>query len=468
VLHDDRLLPADHGIRKLARAFYELTEALPIVSPHGHCNPDALADNTNLGDPAVELITRDHYLLRLLYSQGIPLEALGVVALDGSPTETDGRRIWRRLADNYHLFRGTPSRMWLDYTLEAILGVTEPLGAESSDDIYDQVTSHLAGDAFRARALYDRFGIEFLATTDGAAASLDAHVRILQSDWPGRVVPTFRPDDVIDVERSDFRDNLRHLAELTGTDTATWSGYLDALRLRRQQFIEAGATASDHGHPSPATADLQLSEKERLFTRVVKDNAEPGDAELFRAQMLTEMAAMSMDDGLVLQLHVGSWRDHNPFLAARFGRDIGADMPKPVDFVASLKPMLDRFGNEPDLTIVIYTLDETTYGRELAPMAGHYPALRLGPPWWFYDSPQGMRRFYDQVVETAGFSNLVGFNDDARSLLTIPARHDVARRINAGFLARLVAEHRMDEGDAAEVASDLAYGLARRAFRVPT
>ena len=358
--------------------------------------------------------------------------------------------------------------LWLDYTLSEVLGVTEPLRAESSDDIYEQMTNRLGGDDYRARALYERFGIEFLATTDGAAANLDAHARILRSDWPGRVVPTFRPDDVIDVERGDFRDNLRRLAELTDTDTATWPGYLDALRLRRRQFIEAGATASDHGHPSAATADLQPSEKERLFTRVAKDNAEPGDAELFRAQMLTEMVAMSLDDGLVMQLHVGSWRDHNPLLAARFGRDIGADMPKPANFVASLKPMLDRFGNEPDLTIVIYTLDETTYGRELAPMAGHYPVLRLGPPWWFYDSPQGMRRFYDQVVETAGFSNLVGFNDDARSLLTIPARHDVARRINAGFLAGLVTEHRMDEGDAAEIAFDLAYGLARRAFRVAT
>ncbi len=466
VLHPDRLLPADPGIRRVARALFELTKDLPIVSPHGHCDPVALAENSILGDPAFELITRDHYLLRLLYSQGMPLEALGVVALDGSPTETDGRHIWRRLAENYHLFAGTPSQLWLDYTLEETLGVKQSLRAESSDDIYDQVTSRLAGDDFRARSLYERFGIEFLATTDGAAVDLDAHARIRMSDWPGRVVPTFRPDDVVDPDRNDFQDNLHRLAELTGIDTATWPGYLDALRLRRQQFIETGATASDHGHSSPATADLPPLEKERLFTRIVKDNAEPGDAALFRAQMLTEMAAMSLDDGLVVQLHVGSWRDHNPLLAARFGRDIGADMPKSADFVTSLKPLLDRFGNEPTLNVVVYTLDETTYGRELAPMAGHYPALRLGPPWWFYDSPQGMRRFYDRVVETAGFSNLVGFNDDARSLLTIPARHDVARRVNAGFLAGLVAEHRLDDADAADVASDLAYGLARRAFHV--
>jgi glucuronate isomerase len=467
VLHEDRLFPADPAVRGIARTIYEGTRSLPIISPHGHCDPSVLADDAGLGDPATELVTKDHYLLRLLYSHGTPLEALGVVAFDGTATETDGRLIWRRLAENYHLFRGTPSRSWLDYTLSEVLGVTEPLRAESSDDIYEAITSRLTGGEFRARALYERFGIEFLATTDGASVGLDAHARIRRSDWVGRVVPTFRPDDVIDAERTDFRVNLCRLSELTGTDTATWPGYMDALRQRRQQFIEAGATASDHGHPSPTTADLHPSEKERLFARILGGNVEPGDAELFRAQMLTEMAAMSMDDGLVLQLHAGSWRDHNPHLAARFGHDIGADMPKPADFVSSLKPLLDRFGNEPSLTIVVYTLDETTYGRELAPLAGHYPALRLGPPWWFYDSPQGMRRFYDQVVETAGFSNLVGFNDDARSLLTIPARHDVARRVDAGYLAGLVAEHRLDEADAADIASDLAYGLARRAFRVP-
>jgi glucuronate isomerase len=466
VLDDDRLFPPDPGVRELARALYALTRPLPIVSPHGHCDPRALAENTALGDPAHELITRDHYVLRLLYSQGTPLEALGVVNEAGSPVETDGRSIWRRLAENYHLFRGTPSRLWLDHTMNEVLEVKEPLRADTSNDVYDEISSRLADDDFRPRALYERFEMEFLATTDGAVGDLDAHTRIRESDWSGRVVPTFRPDDVVDPERPGFAQNLCDLAELTGTDTSTWPGYLEALRLRRRQFAAAGATASDHGHPSPATADLDQAEKERLFSLVTGGGAGPADAEVFRAQMLTEMAAMSMDDGLVMQLHVGAWRDHNPLLAARFGRDIGADLPKPANFVGSLKPLLDRFGNEPELTIVVYTLDETTYGRELAPLAGHYPALRLGPPWWFYDSPQGIRRFYDQVVETAGFANLVGFNDDARSLLTIPARHDVARRVNAGFLAGLVAEHRMDEADAADIATDLAYELARGAFKV--
>ena len=318
---------------------------------------------------------------------------------------------------------------------------------------------------FKPRALFERFGIEFLATTDGALDQLAQHVRLRRSGWEGRVVPTFRPDDVVDPDRAGFRSNVAALGELTGTDTTTWPGYLDALRARRAVFITLGATASDHGHPSPCTADLSPRDAERLFARVHEGRSEPGDAELFRAQMLVEMAAMSMDDGLVLQLHVGSWRDHNPSVATRFGPDKGADIPRPVHYVDTLKPLLDRFGNETRLTVVIYTLDETTYSRELAPLAGHYPALRIGPPWWFYDSPEGIRRFYRLVTETAGFANTVGFNDDSRSLLSIPARHDVARRLQAGYLAGLVAEHRLEEEDAFEIAEDLAYNLARQTFK---
>jgi glucuronate isomerase len=466
VLHEDRLFPADPGVRRIARTLYEGTRALPIISPHGHCDPSPLAFDAAFGEPATELVTKDHYILRLLYSQGVPLESLGVLALDGAPHATTGRQVWRILAENYHLFLATPSKLWLDHTLSVTLGVKEVLEPKTADVIYDEIMDRLSSDDFRARSLFDRCGIEFLATTDGAAADLDAHARIRESGWPARVVPTFRPDDVIDPERTGFRRNIATLADLTNCDISTWDGYLNAIRARRIEFKEAGATASDHGHPSPATADLSQTETQQLFVRVMRQTMEPGDAELFRARMLTEMAAMSLDDGLVMQMHVGSWRDHNPAIAARFGRDVGADMPKTADFVGSLKPLLDRFGNEPGLTIVLYTLDETTYGRELAPLAGHYPVLRLGPPWWFYDSPLGMRRYYEQVVETAGFSNLAGFNDDARSLLAIPARHDVARRVNAGFLAELVAEHRLGEADAAEVAKDLAYNLARDTFRI--
>lgn len=466
LLDPDRLLPADPGVRSIASALYEQTRALPLISPHGHCDPAAFADDTPMGDPAEELVTRDHYLLRMLYSQGVPLEALGVSPRDGSPAESDGRRIWRTFAEHIHLFRGTPSKLWLDHTLSEVFGIEEPLEADSADAIHDHLVARLAEDAFRPRALYERFGIEFLATTDAATDELKAHARLRDSGWSGRVVPTFRPDDVVDPDRPGFRADLDLLADLTGEDTTSWAGYLAALRARRQAFVAAGATASDHGHPTAKTADLPPGDAEALFARVRQGSPEPADAELFRGQMLTEMAATSLDDGLVLQLHAGSWRGHNPSLADRFGPDQGADIPKPMDYVGALKPLLDRFGNEPALTVVIYTLDESTYSRELAPLAGHYPALRLGPPWWFHDSPEGIRRFRSLVTETAGFANTVGFNDDARSLLTIPARHDMVRRVDAGFLAGLVAEGRLRDDEAAEVADDLAHGLARRAFGV--
>lgn len=464
MLHEDRLLPSEPGARQIARRLYEQTRALPILSPHGHCSPQVLADNSPITDPATELVTKDHYILRLLYSQGVPLESLGVRPLDASPAESDGRAIWRALADGYHHFRGTPSKLWLDYTLEEVFGIARPLRPETSDEIYDEVVACLARDDFRPRSLFQRFGIEFLATTDGALDQLEAHARLRHSGWDGHVVPTFRPDDVVDPDRPEFRKNLDALAVLSGRDVATWSGYLEALRSRRAAFIDAGATATDHGHPSAFTADLSTRDAEALFQRVAYGTPSPGDAEMFRGQMLLESAAMSVDDGLVLQLHTGSWRNHNASSAARFGPDIGADIPTASDYVGSLKPLLDRFGNNRELTIVIYTLDETTYSRELAPLAGHYPALRLGPPWWFYDSPEGIRRFYRSVIETAGFANLVGFNDDARSLLTIPARHDMSRRLNAGFLASLVAEHRLEEGEAVDLAGDLAYNLAWRTF----
>ena len=466
MLHRDRLLPADPGVRRIARTLYERTRSLPIVSPHGHCDPSTLADDTAFNDPANELVTKDHYLLRMLYSQGVPLEALGVQPLDGPSVEVDGRQVWRGFAAHYPLFRGTPSKLWLDHTLGEVLEVDVPLRADTADAVYDQISSRLAQAEFRPRALFERFGIAFLATTEGALDRLEPHRRLRGSAWSGRVVPTFRPDDVVDPDRPGFHANVAALGELTGVDTTSWSGYLDALRRRRDSFVAAGATASDHGHPSPATADLAPRHAEELFGRIMAGDGRSGDAELFRGQLLVEMARMSLDDGLVLQIHAGAWRDHNPALAARFGADKGADIPKAVDYVRSLKPLLDRFGNEPDLVVVLYTLDETTYSRELAPLAGHYPALRLGPPWWFFDSPEGIRRFYQSVVETAGFANTVGFNDDARSLLSIPARHDVARRLDAGYLAGLVAEHRMEEEEAVDIAEDLACNLARRAFRV--
>lgn len=469
VLHPDRLFPPDPGVRDLARRIYDTTRELPIISPHGHVDPQVLARNEPLGDPAYELVTGDHYLLRMLYSQGVPLDALGVLPLGGAGAghRVDGGEVWRTLAAHYHLFRGTPSRLWLDHTLAEVFGIEERLGPDTADGIHQTLCEALATEAFRPRALMDRFGIEFLATTDAATDPLDSHAALAAAGWHGRVVPTFRPDGVVDPADPRFGDNLALLAEITGEDTSAWAGYLAALRSRRRAFSAAGASASDHGPPTARTADLPPAQAAALFDRVRSGDCSADDAELFRAQMLTEFAAMSLDDGLVLQLHAGSWRRHNPGVTATFGPDMGADIPTAMDYVGGLKPLLDRFGNEPALTIVVYTLDESTYSRELAPLAGHYPALRLGPPWWFHDSPEGMNRFRRRTTGTAGFANTVGFNDDARSLLTIPARHDVARRMDAAFLAQLVAEHQLDLDEALEVAHALAYGLARSAFRVP-
>ena len=473
MLHPDRLLPADPGVRRLARALYERTRDLPIVSPHGHLDPAAFADDAPVDDIAHELVSRDHYVLRMLHSQGVPLEALGRRPLGDDAPPTPGREVWHTFAEHWHRFRATPTRQWIEHTLGEVLGIDVPLGPDTADDVYDAANERLADPAYRPRALYERFGLEFLATTDAALDPLEAHARLRDDRWPGRVVPTFRPDDVVDPDRPDFAANLDRLADLTGEDTGSWDGYLAALRARRAAFADLGATATDHGPATPTTVDAPPAEAAALFARVRgggsdgrTDGERRADAACFRGVMLTELAAMSAEDGLVMQIHPGSWRNHDPAVHRRFGPDAGADIPRRVDFVGGLAPLLGRLGHEPRLTVVLYTLDESTYSRELAPLAGHYPVLRLGPAWWFHDSPEGMRRFRRLVTETAGFHNTVGFNDDARSLLTIPARHDVARRIDAGFLAELVAEHRLDEAEAAETAGDLAVGLARRAFRV--
>lgn len=464
-LHPDRLLPADPATREVARSLYEQVRDLPIVSPHGHTDPAWFATDAAWTNATELLLAPDHYLYRMLYSQGVPLERLGVASRAG-PSAADPRDAWRLFASHYHLFRATPSRLWLDHVFSQVFGIEIVLEAATADHHYDRIADALATPAFRPRALFDRFGIELLATTEGAHEDLAHHAAIRASGWPGRVVTTYRPDAVIDPEHEDFATALARFADLTGEDVMSWSGYLAAHRRRRADFRAAGATATDHGHPSARTADLDAVEKEVLFGRVVHGQWTRDDAELFRAQMLTEMAAMSVEDGLVMQIHPGAFRNHNHWLHGAYGRDKGADVPTRTDYVRALKPLLDRFGNEAGLTIILFTLDESAYARELAPLAGHYPCLKLGPAWWFHDSPEGMRRFREMTTETAGLANTVGFNDDTRAFLSIPARHDVARRVDCGFLARLVAEHRIADWEAAELAEDLAYGLVKRAYRL--
>ncbi len=461
LLHPDRLFPPDPATRAVARELYQAVRELPIVSPHGHVDPEWFARDDAFPNPTALFLLPDHYILRMLYSQGVPMERLKAGA---APEQA--RAVWTLFAAHYHLFRGTPTRLWLDYAFQELFGLEERLSPATADLYWEAITEALRGPEMRPRRLFERFRIEVLATTDSPLSTLAAHRAIRDSGWTGRVLPTFRPDAVVDPSASGFHGNLEQLGALSGEDVGHWRGYLQALRKRREEFRALGCTATDHGHPTAATADLSEAEAERLYGRVLQAESSAADTELFRAQMLTEMARMSLEDGLVMQLHPGSFRNHNPELFTRWGPDAGADIPMPTDYVRGLRPLLARFGNEPRLTLIVFTLDESTYSRELAPLAGHYPALRLGPPWWFHDSPEGMRRFRERVTETAGFYNTVGFNDDTRAFLSIPARHDMARRQDAAYLATLVADHRLELDEAFEVARELTGPIVRRAYRL--
>ena len=462
----DRLFPVEEGLRGLTRALYDSVADLPIISPHGHCDPQWFAENKRFPNPAELFVVPDHYVFRMLVSQGVSLTDLGVPRVDGGPTESDPRLIWKRFAENYHLFRGTPSSMWLDHSFEHVFGLDVPLTAETADMYYDHIDAKLAQDDFRPRALFDRFNIELLATTEGALDDLKWHRQIRESGWQGRVVTTYRPDAVVDPEFEGFADNIAELGAITGEDTTTWDGYLNAHRARRAYFKEFGATASDHGHATARTEDLSPQAANALFQKALKGTCTADEADAFRGHMLTEMARMSLEDGLTLQIHPGARRNHSAPVFAVHGRDKGFDIPGRTDYVGALRPLLDAVGMERDLKIILFTLDETTYGRELAPLAGAYPALRLGPPWWFFDSYEGIRKFREATTETCGFYNTAGFNDDTRAFCSIPARHDVARRSDCAYLATLVATGRLREEEAFDVAQDLTYGLAKEAYRL--
>ncbi|MCU4677384.1 glucuronate isomerase [Catenovulum sp. 2E275] len=465
-LHPDRLFSADPKQRELSRALYKTVADLPIISPHGHTDPSWFANNENFKNATQLLIIPDHYVFRMLYSQGVQLEDLGVPRVDGGESSTDYLKIWKTFAEHYYLFHATPSRMWMDFVFSEVFGFTETLCPANAEFYYNTINEKLATDEFKPHALLKRFNIELLATTEGATDSLPHHAKIKELGLNKTVITTFRPDDVVDPDIKNFENNIKTLAELTNEDVYSWNGYLNALRNRREFFRAHGATATDHGHPSALTANLSAAESEKLFNLVIKGEANAEQKELFRAQMLTEMAAMSVEDGMVMQIHPGSRRNHNLQVFQKFGLDKGCDIPGRTDYVGSLKPLLDRFGVEKDLRIILFTLDESTYARELAPLAGHYPCLKLGPAWWFHDSPEGMLRFRHNVTETAGFYNTVGFNDDTRAFLSIPSRHDVARRIDCRFLAQMVAEHRLSESAAFDLAHDLSYRLAKEAYQL--
>jgi glucuronate isomerase len=465
-LSPDRYFDSEPRHLEMARRLYSLVADAPLVCPHGHVDPRMFADpDYQFGSPADLLLIPDHYIFRMLYSQGIALESLGIPRLDGGPIETDHRQIWQVFADHFHLFRGTPTGMWLAHELQDVFGVREKLTSRSAQAIYDQIADCLTKPEFRPRRLFEQFRIEVLATTDAASDRLEHHQAIRASSWPGRIVPTFRPDGVVNIDRPDWKENLLALGEVCGYEISSYYQLIRALEERRVFFREMGATATDHAALTPWTGRLSDIEAETIFEHALRGVATAQEGTRFTGHLLMESARMSIEDGLVMQFHPGSYRNHNPVIFERFGYDKGCDIPVQVDFTQGLRPLLTRYGNDPRLTLILFTLDETTYSRELAPLAGHYPAVRLGPPWWFHDSLNGMRRYRDQVMETAGLYNTVGFNDDTRAFPSIPARHDLARRADANWIAGLVLRGIIDEADAEEMIHDTAYRLARQAYK---
>jgi glucuronate isomerase len=466
-LNPDRLFDPDPSRRSAARELYNSVKDLPLVCPHGHVPPSLLADqDATLGTPAELFVIPDHYVFRMLYSRGVPMEDLGVPTLDGAPVETDHRRIWQRFCENFHLFRGTPTGLWLSDELINVFGVTEKPSAESAQRIYDYLEERLSSPEYSPRTLFERFDVEVLCTTDAAEDGLEHHLALKEERWEGVVRPTFRPDAVTNLATPDWRDRAERLSEVSGVDVVDYGSFVEALEERRAFFKEMGALATDHSALSPLVERLPRGEVEAILAGALRGQVGENDAARFTAHMLAEMARMSIEDGLVMQLHVGSLRNHNQRVYARFGLDTGADIPVRTDWTRGLRALLNDFGSDPRFGLITFTLDEGTYSRELAPLAGHYPAMLLGAPWWFYDSPLGMRRYLDRVVETAGIYNTAGFNDDTRAFASIASRHDVWRRVTCDWVAGLLTTGLVDEEDALEMVRELAYGLAKKAYRI--
>lgn len=464
----DRYFAADPAQRSIAKELYAQVKDLPLVCPHGHVPPALLADpNARFPSPVELFVIPDHYVLRMLYSQGLTMEELGVPTRDGTPVETDHRRIWQKFADHFYLFRGTPTGLWLRDELIEVFGVDEKLTDKSAMRIYDYLEEQLQKDEYSPRALFKRFNVETLCTTDAATDTLEHHRSLKDEGWGETIRPTFRPDAVIQLNAQGWRENIDLLSSVSGIDIVDYRSYIQALEQRRAFFKEMGATATDHAAVTPAMEALEESEAARIFDRALQGKIDPQDAQRFGGHMLMEMARMSVEDGLVMQLHIGSYRNHNQALFERFGPDQGADIPIQTEWTRSLQPLLNTYGNHPNFRAILFTLDESTYSRELAPLAGHYPALRLGPPWWFFDSILGMQRYLDRVIETAGVYNTAGFNDDTRAFASIPARHDMWRRVTSNWVAGLVTTGVVDEEDAQEMVRDFAYNLAKKAYNLP-
>ncbi len=461
-----RYFDSDQTIREIVWDLYKEAKDLPIISPHGHVDPKMFAENEPFPDPTELILIPDHYIYRMLYSQGIPLESLGIPTVDGSPFEKDHRKIWQIFGENWYLFAGTPTGLWLTHEFHEVFGIEEKLNANTAMKIYDQIQEKLVKSEFLPRTLFEKFNIEVLSTTDNATSDLRYHKKIKESGWKGRIVPCFRPDGVINIDSKNWKSNIKKLSEVSGIEVSNYKSYIKALENRREFFKSMRAVSTDHAVLEPYTHELTLQEADKIFQRALSSKNRDDDARLFTAHMLMEMARMSVEDGMVMQIHPGSFRNHNEKIFEKFGLDKGCDIPIQTEYTRNLYELLNKYGNNPDLTIIVFTLDESTYSRELAPLAGHYPALKLGPAWWFHDSIEGMMRYRQMVMETAGVYNTVGFNDDTRAFPSIPARHDLSRRVDSNFLATKVSQHIIDIEDARRISKALAYDLAKKSYRL--
>ncbi len=465
-LHENRFFDSDAAIRSVAAELYKNVSNLPIVSPHGHTNPQWFAENKPFSDPTDLILIPDHYIFRMLYSQGIPMESLGVPTIDGTPVEADHRKIWQIFGENYYLYAGTPTGVWLKHEFYHVFGIREKFTGESAMRIYDQIEEKLKQPEFLPRAMFDRFNIEVLTTTDCATDNLQYHQQIKESDWNGNIVPCLRPDAVVNLLTPGWKTKIQILGDLVGFEITSFEKYIQALEKRREFFKSMGAVSTDQGVVSPYTHEITAKEADVIFQKALKGEVTAEDNDQFIAHMLMEMARMSVEDGLVMQIHPGSFRNHNQKVYDRFGPDKGCDIPMQTEYTNNLYELLNKYGNDSRFSLIVFTLDETTYSRELAPLAGHYPAMKLGPSWWFHDSIEGMTRFRQQVLETAGIYNTVGFNDDTRAFPSIPARHDLSRRIDCNFLAYLVARHVIDMEDAVAMSRALAYDLVKKGYKL--
>jgi len=466
MLNEYRYFDPNPEVREIAHELYLSVKDLPIVSPHGHVDPKLFAENIPFPDPTELIIIPDHYIFRMLYSQGIQLESLGIPTIDGTPVEKDHKKIWEIFGENFYLFAGTPTGEWLTHEFEAVFGIEEKLKSKNALDIYELMQNKLQSPEYLPRTLFDQFKIEVLSTTDGASDSLEYHKQIKDSEWNGRIIPTFRPDAVVNIASANWKDEIKKLSVSSNIEVTSYKEFIYALENRREFFKKIGAVATDQGVQSPFTHSLSYNEADGIFQRALNGEATKEDETLFIANMLIEMARMSVDDGLVMQIHPGSMRNHNQMIYDRFGWDKGCDIPIQTEYTKNLRELLNKYGNNQEVTIILFTLDESNYVRELAPLAGHYPALKLGPAWWFNDSIQGMIRYRQMVTETAGFYNTVGFNDDTRAFLSIPARHDLSRRVDSNFLAQQVAQHIIEIEYAHKLSYELANGLAKKAYNL--